>query len=289
VKHRRRAFRLPHGPRGVNDILGVTLTIAITVILVVVIYMIKFPLKPSPPVIQYQVVTDSKRPAWGDPTDCYPILPYNPTYYLGNGTGNMTDQNRYNTYMNAWWNDCEYGDNGTYNMMNVTLIQISQVSSPIPLTDVEFQFVCTNTTPKYVQTTLVEGPLSTMEWEPGASQNLSADAPTLGKCATFDASGFGGGANSVYYNRLGYFDPINFNFQVLSPGQTIVVYVHTPNSVLEAPNPIEPVSTWNVSDGDDYHGAPEWCFTVPNSCQINLLDTQWTPAVLLTTIPLYQL
>lgn len=263
------------------------LTVLITVLLVVAIYMIKFPLKPSPPTVLYQAVTDTKRPVWGDPTDCYPILPYNPSYYLANGTGNTTDENRYNTYMNAWWNDCEYGDNGTYNMMNVTLIEITQVSTPIPLSDVEFQFVCTNTTPKYVSTVLVEGMLSAMEWEPGQSQNLSSTAPTLGKCATFDASG--DGANSVYYNRMGYFDPINFNVQVLSPGQTMVVYVHTPDSVLEAPNPIEPVSTWNISDGDDYHGAPEWCFTVPNSCMVNLLDTQWTPAVLLVSVPLYQL
>jgi hypothetical protein len=266
--------------------------VAITIVLLVLVYMIRFPLTPAPPTVSYQAVTGGTRPVWGDPTDCFPtgapgLLPYNPTYYLGNGTGNATDLARYNTYMNAWWDDCEYGDTGTYREMTVTLIQIVDVSQPIPLSDVEFQFICTNTTPTYLQTTLVSGPLSAMEWVPGSSQNLSADAPVLGSCATYVAQGAGGGANSVYYNRLGYFDPVNYNRTALSPAQTLIIYVHTPDSVLEAPNPIEPISTWNISDEDDYHGAPPWCFTVVGACEINLLDTQWSPAVLLTSIPLY--
>ena len=280
---RRRSARY----RGVSEAISTVLLLAITVAILILVYMIRFPLSPAPPNVSYQAVTGGTRPVWGDPTDCRPNLPFNTNYYLGNGTGNRTDLARYNTYMNAWWSDCEYGDNGTYNLMNVTLIEMVDVSQPIPLADVEFQFVCTNTTPRYVQTTLVEGPLSNMEWVPGSSQNLSSGAPTLGKCATYDASGAGGGANSVYYNRLGYFDPVDYNRTELAPGQTIIIYVHTPDSVLEAPNPIEPTSSWNVSDGDDYHGAPPWCFTVVGACQINLIDTQWTPGILLTSIPLY--
>jgi len=291
VAQRRRRFRLSGRDRyhGVSDVLSALLLVAITIILVVAVYLIRFPLGSTPPTVLYQAVTDATKPVWGDPTDCYPVLPHNPNYYLGNGTHNQTDINRYNAYMNAWWSDCEYGDNGTYRNMNVTLIEISRVSAPIPLSDVEFEFICTNSTPTYLQTTLVSGPLSAMEWEPGFNQTIPSNAPVIGKCATFDANGAGGGANSVYYNRLGYFDPVNFNEVDLSPGQTVVVYVHTPNSVLEAPNPIEPVSTWNISDGDDYHGAPPWCFTVPNACTIELLDTVWSPAVVLATIPLYLL
>ncbi|HTP56070.1 MAG TPA: archaellin/type IV pilin N-terminal domain-containing protein [Thermoplasmata archaeon] len=277
---RRRSFR---GRRGISETISAVLLVVITVILVVLIYAFHFPLKGNPPNVSYQVNTGFSRPVWGDPTDCYPNLPHPPSYYLGHGQS----RSLYNTYMNAWWDDCEYGDSGTYNNMNVSAIQISQVSSAIPLQDVEFQFICTNTTPKYVQTTLVEGPLYDMEWEPGSSQNLSANAPKLGFCATYDAGGFGGGANSVYYNRLGYFDPLNANAADLAPGQTLIIYVHTPDSVLEAPNPLEPVSTWNVSDGDDYHGAPPWCFTVVGACEINLIDTAWSPNVILTSIPLY--
>ncbi|MGB6500252.1 MAG: hypothetical protein WBG19_02470 [Thermoplasmata archaeon] len=257
------------------------LLVAITVVLSALIFAVRFPITPAPPNVSYQIVTGGTRPVWGDPTDCHPDLPQAPSYYLGLGKSVTL----YNDYMNAWWADCDFGDTGTYNLMNVSAIQIVDVSVAVPLADVEFQFICTNTTPKYVQTTFVQGPLSSMEWVPGSSQNLSASAPKIGKCATYDASGMG--ANSVYYNRLGYFDPVDYQRSDLAPGQTIIIYVHTPNSVLEAPNPIEPVSSWNISDADDYHGAPPWCFTVPGACAINLIDTEWRPGVILTTIPLW--
>ncbi len=269
-----------------------TLLVAITVVLCLLIYALKFPLTPAPPRVAYQVVTGASRPVWGDPTDCYPNPadlpkgtdpnPTDPTYYLGPGKSTTL----YNTYMNAWWADCEDGNVGIYNNMNVSAIEIVDVSAAIPLKYVQFQFICTNTTPKYVQTTLVSGPLAYMEWVPGSSQALNAStAPLLGKCATYQAGG--SGANSVYYNRLGYFDPVDYNNHDLGPAQTLYIYVHTPNSVLEAPNPIEPMSTWNISDGDDYHGAPPWCFTVQGACQINLVDTQWNPGIILASIPLF--
>jgi len=269
-----------------SDVFGSVLIVGITIVLVATLYALRFPLQHAPPTVMYQIVTDSKRPVWGDPTDCYPNLPYPPSYYLGNGSTGAY-QTRYNDYMQAWQQDCMNGDNGTYNMMNVTLIEFTEVSSPISLSNVELQFLCTNYTPTYVRTTLVQGVLSAMEWEPGQSENLSTSAPTLSKCATYDASGQG--ADSVYYNRMGYFDPVNFKLNVLAPAETMVVYVHTDNSVVEAPNTIEPSSTWNKSDPDDYHGAPPWCFTVPNACEINFIDTAVTPNVLLTSVPLYQL
>lgn len=266
--------------------IGSILLVAITVVLVLLVYLIKFPLTPAPPSVSYEAVTGGSRPVWGDPTDCYPSTlahdpdPYDPTYYLGPGKSTTL----YNDYMNAWWADCEYGDIGVYNLMNVTAIQIIDVSAPIPLADIAFQFVCTNTTPKYVQTYLVNGVLADMEWVPGSGQNLSADSPLINKCATYTPNP--AGANTVYYNRLGYFDPVDYAQTDLSPGQTIIIYVHTADSVLEAPNPIEPRDTWNISDTDDYHGAPSWCFTVPGACEVNLVDTQWKPGVILATIPL---
>lgn len=256
----------------------------ITVVLMLLVYMIRFPLTPAPPNVTYQVNTGASRPVWGDPTDCYPNLPNPPSYYLGP----HKSYSLYNTYMYAWWVDCEFGNTGTYNSMNVSEIQITGVSASIPLADIEFQFVCTNTTPRYIQTDFVQGPLDAMEWVPGSSQSLSPQAPVLKSCATYDPNQvYRGAANSIYYNRLGYFDPVDSQSNYLSPKQTIVIYVHTPNSVLEAPNPIEPVRAWNVSDGDDYHGAPPWCFTVPGACTVNLLDTQWNPAVILVSVPLY--
>ncbi len=284
VPRRWRGFRLDGRRRrgGVAEIIATLLLVAITVALVFVLYLFRFPLSPPPPLVSYQVVTGMTRPVWGDPTDCYPnTLPNPPSYYLGPGKSNTL----YTEYMDAWWDDCEYGSSGTYRNMNVTAIQIVDVSQTIPLADLEFQFVCTNKTPSYVQTNFVEGPLDAMEWEPGTNENLSSSAPTLGDCATSHPNG--NGANSVYYNRLGYFDPLfDYHLTYLAPGQTIYIYVHTPDSVLEAPNPIEAVDKWNVSDGDDYHGAPPWCFTVPGACTVNLIDTAWNPAIIVLSVPL---
>jgi len=277
------------GPRGVAQIIGVILLVAITVVLMVLVYLIRFPMPNPPPTLTYDSVNDARYPVWGDPTDCYPFpyLAYNVQYWLGNGTGNATDQNRWNTYMNAWWDECENSDNGTYNLMDAARIVITGVSQSIPLADLQFKFLCTNQTPRYTQTVLVQGNISDMEWVPGGSQNLSAKAPTLGTCATYDPRG--SGANSVYYNRLGFFDPLNTNVQVLTPGMTLVIYIHTPDSILEAPNPLEPQSTWNQPDADDYHGAPLWCFTVPGSCTVELIDTAWGSGIVVLDAPVYML
>jgi len=273
--------------RAVSNIVAATLMTAITVVTLVLVYLIRFPLPVPPPTISYSSVNWLKFPAWGDPTDCYPILPYSPSYYLGNGTGNSTDQNRYNTYMDAWWDDCEYGDSGTYNLMNATEVLITGVSTPIPLSGIEFEFICVNTTPTPETTYLVQGQLGSMEWVPGGSQNLSSTAPYLGTCATYDPRG--SGANSVYYNRLGFFNPLDTRIAALEPGMSLVIYVNTPDAIIEAPNPLEDQSVWNIGDLDDYHGAPLWCFTVPGSCSIELIDTDWSYPVVLLDIPVYVL
>jgi flagellin-like protein len=277
-------FRHHARHRAVSEVIASILLVAITVVLLLVLFFLRIPLTQAPPTVSYDAFIDSKYPVFGDPTDCRPNLPYNWTYYLGNGTGDP----RYDTYMNDWWDECEYGNTGVYNQMNATRIVISQVSQPIPLGDLQFEFVCTNYTPTYVQTALVSGKLAGMEWIPGTgAQNFTADSPLIGYCATLRAEG--SGASSTYYNRLGFFDPLSYSLGVLTPGQTIVVYLHTLDSVYEAPNPIEPEDTWNLPDGDDYHGAPPWCFTVEGACQIELFDTAWSPAVLLLNIPLYDL
>ena len=198
----RRRVRRSDRRRGVSTIISAVLLVAITVVLVGVLYAIRIPLPTAPPTIGYSVDSNERLPAWGDPTDCYPNLPYLPSYYLRNGSGDP----RWNTYMNAWNNDCENGDTGHYNQMNVSQIVITQVSRIIPLASVQFAFVCTNTTPTYISNDLVKGSLAAMSWFPGESQsNLSASAPKLASCATFNASNYGGGANGVYYNRLWIF------------------------------------------------------------------------------------
>ena len=281
--------------------------LVITIVLMAFVYALKFPMSPPPPSITYAAQNNVKYPVWGDPTDCYPNLPisgysgvgsYNWEYYLSNGTGNTTDTNRWNAYMDAWDTECDNGDaskdNGSYNLMPTASIKIVSVTQPIPLAGIEFQFICVNTTPSYDRTLLVSGYLDDMEWVPGGSQNLSANAPDLGTCASYDPQG--SGANSVYYNRLGFFDPLNDAVTVLTPGMTLVIYVHTPDSILGAPNPLEDTGCpggstcpWGQPDSDDYHGAPLWCFLDPGSCEIQLIDTDWSTPVVILTEPVYML
>jgi len=271
--------------RGIANTIAAVLLVAIMIVAGVLLWTLKLNPPAPTPALYYTANSGVSYPVWGDPTDCWPVLPHSPSYYLGNGSGDP----RWNTYMNAWWDDCEYGTTGTYNVMNATEIVITQISQSIPLADVQFNFICHNTTPTPMTTFLVRGSLADMAWFPGSSETLSPNAPYLASCGTFNASGYGGGANSVYYNRLGFFKTLAANPTIITPGDSIVIYVNTYDAVLEAPNPIEPQSTWNLNDIDDYHGAPGWCFTSPNACEVVLVDTALHNQPVLATIPLFAL
>lgn len=273
--HRRRS--------GVSDIIAAVLLTGMTIVAGVLLWLFVVPAPVTNPQINYTALGGLTYPVWGDPTDCFPHLPFPPSYYLNNGTGDP----RYTTYMNAWKTQCQNSNNGTYQNMNVTEIVFTSISQPIPLQDIQFNFICHNTTPVQQTTFLVRGSLAAMSWFPGSSTSLSANAPKLGSCATFNASGFGGGANGVYYNRLGFFKPLSSTETQLLAGSSFVLYIHTENSVLEAPSLLEPHSTWFLPDFDDFHGAPTWCFTTPGACTIDLVDTGVSNQPLLASIPLF--
>jgi len=280
-----RAHWRRRGRRAVSEIVAAIILTGITITAGTVLWLYHFPTPPAVPTLYYVAQGGLTAPVWGDPTDCTPVLPMPGSYYLGNGSGDP----RYTTYMNAWWSQCENGHTGTYNNMNVTEILVRGVSQPVRLADVQFNFICHNNTPAPLTTFLVRGSLQAMSWFPGSAQVVSPNAPTLGSCATFNASGYGGGANSVYYNRLGYFQPLGQNATLLQPGDTFILYVHSEDSVLEAPSPLEPRSVWYQPDFDDYHGAPPWCFANPGACHIELIDTGTSPQALLADIQLSQL
>ncbi len=265
--------------------MAAVLLIGITVAAGVLLWTFRFDTVSPTPTVYYTAQAGLTYPVWGDPTDCWPVLPYSWSYYLGNGSGDA----RWNTYMTAWNSQCLNGNTGLYNAMNATEIVITQVSQPVRLADIQFNFLCHNDTPTAMTTFLVRGSLQAMSWFPGSSQTLPSNAPKLWSCGTFNASGYGGGAFSVYYNRLGFFKPLTFGATQLEAGDAIVLYVHSKNAVLEAPSPIEPQSTWNHDDFDDFHGAPTWCFTDPNACSVVLVDTALKSQPVLATIPLVSL
>ena len=259
--------------------------VAITLVAGAFLWMLRFPLAPPPPTLWYTAQGGRTMPVWGDPTDCSPRMPYHGSYYLGNGSRDA----RYSTYMRAWWSQCEGSQTGSYQLMNVSEIVFTQTSRAVPLADVQFTFVCHNLSSGPYRTTLVLGSLKAMSWFPGSSQVISSSAPKLWSCGSFNASGYGGGAFSTYYNRLGYFQPLAPNATLLEPGDMFVLYVHSFDAILEAPSPIEPPSEWGHNDFDDYHGAPAWCFDTPGACDIQLTYTGTQPGTLLADIPVTEL
>lgn len=274
------------GQRGVAPIIATIFLLAMTIASGVIIWSYSIRPAPPPPKVFIQAQGGLTYPVWGDPTDCRPNLPYNTAYWLGNGSSNS----RWTTYMNDWWSECEYSDSGVYNMMNVSEISITSVSQSIPLANVQFEFICHNNTPAPITTVLVGGSLAAMSWFPGSSQTLAANAPTLGSCGSFNVSqAYPQEANGVYFNRLGFYDPLRNGATLLTPGDAFILYVHTANSVFEAPSPIESQSSWNQPDADDYHGAPTWCFNTVGACTIYLVDTGVSPHAVLATVPVTEL
>ena len=140
----------------------------------------------------------------------------------------------------------------------------------IPLSALGFDLRCNGTS-------LLNGSLSALEVVPGSGSSPSASAPKLGKCGTWSPSPFG--HTATYFNRLGYFQQIKVGSPILKNGDLFVMYIH-------------PTGTFCDRTGycpeDDFHGAPPWCFTVPNACTIFITYTA-SPPTLVATIPVWQL
>ncbi|MCI4337525.1 MAG: hypothetical protein L3K17_10155 [Thermoplasmata archaeon] len=279
-------WRRARNHRAVSPLIATIFLVGITVASGVILWT--FSIKPAPatPTVYFQAQGGLTYPVWGDPTDCRPVEPFPTSYYLGNGSGDP----RYTTYMNDWNTECEASSTGVYNMMNVSEISIARVSQTVLMSNVQFEFICHNTTPSQLTTTLVAGSLQSMSWFPGSSQTLAANAPKLQACGTFNVSqAYPSQANGVFYNRLGFFDPLHNNATLLEAGDAFILYVHTSNSVYEGASPIEGQSTWFLPDHDDYHGAPNWCFAQSGACTIYLVDTGVHPSTILATIPVTEL
>lgn len=248
--------------RAVAPILGTVIMVGITLTAGTILWEYHFNLPTSAPSISYQVITGTSNPTWGDPTDCQPWP-------------NTIAQ--YGSWQAAYTAECDVNESGEYSLMNTSLIEITQHSpTNIPLDLVDFTFICNGTT-------LVTGSLASMSWFPGSSTSPAPDAPKLGWCGTFHAGGYGGGAYGTLYNRLGMFVPVSNSSDLVQDGDVFILYIHTPGQ------PTDWSTGAPIDDFDDYHGAPPWCFTVPNICTIYLTYNGTQAASLLATIPVYQI
>ena len=236
--------------RGVAEILGAILLVALTITAGVILWSFRIHTPPAPPSVAFAFETGGSNPVWGDPTD------YN---------------------------------NGVYSLLNTSQIIVQSVSpTDIPATEVELTFLCNGAYgqagpgqggigPGNNLTILIQGSLASMTWYPGYG-TYPTSGPKLGWCANFNAGGYGGGANGVFFNRLGLFDPLQQGSTIVSAGDTFVLYIHSGCTPLDNGH----------CDTDDYHGAPPWCFTDPGACTIVLTYTG-NPSTTLATISLTSL
>ena len=231
--------------RGVAELIGAILLVALTITAGVILWTFRINTSPAPPAVNFVVKTGGANPVWGDPTDI-------------NG--------------------------GHYSLLNTSQVIVQSLSPlNVPTSDVTLTFLCNGA---YGQagpgqggkgagdniTILIQGTLASMTWYPGFG-SYPTSGPKLGWCANFNAGGYGGGAFGVFFNRLGLFDPIQKGSTVLRAGDTFILYVHSGCTPLDNGH----------CDGDDYHGAPPWCFTNPGACTI-LLTYTGNPSETLATI-----
>ena len=290
--HRPRSWRRPR-LRGVSEIVGTILLLGLTIAAGVILWSFRIDPAQSPPQVSFSIRSGGANPVWGDPTDCQPWGTWH--YPLRSS--------QWGTWETEWLNQC-YPYNiytnapqlptGNFSLLNTSQLIVSGVSATnIPLADINFEFVCHNSTATGGTTILVQGSLAAMSWFPGQSIAPSvSNPPTLGYCGNFDASNFGGGAFGTLYNRLGIFVPISGNSSTLQAGDTFILYIHNGGWPIdyECADPYLYGCGPSIpsSDADDYHGAPPWCFTSETACSIELSYTG-NPATLLASIPVYSL
>jgi flagellin-like protein len=151
---------------------------------------------------------------------------------------------------------------------SLDFVLTSSTKNTLPIADLDFYFFCNGTV--YLSATLAQ-----MAWVPGSNNMPGPNSPTLGTCGTFTPP-------AADWNRLAYYDQVNAGAANFVDGDTIVLYAHT----FEPPNCPAP-GPMGMCD-DDYHGAPVWCYSVPNSCSIELIYAG-PPAVVAMNVELYGL
>ena len=221
--------------RGVSEIIGAVLLIALTLVAGVLLWSFKLYTPPAPPSITVVLRSGGANPVWGDPTDCQP-WGYNLSSYptagmngsaLSTWLGNQYD----GPNVHSWWGQCGDGNDGAvtgnFSDLNTSEFIIStHTPDSIPLADVDFTFVCSNASNNGGTTILISGSLAAMTWYPGVTPiDDELGAPVLQKCGSFNAANTAT-ANDLYSNRLGIYVPIRPNATYLENGDTFILYIH---------------------------------------------------------------
>jgi len=154
--------------------------------------------------------------------------------------------------------DCK-NVNGVQTCLTLPTIAIEFTDPPTVLTsEILMVFYCNGTV--YLGATLAQ-----MAWVPGSAGTVGGTGPQLQHCGTYKPP-------AAAWNRFAYFDQVVAGSPVLQPGDTLVVFAHTFTSFKD----------------DDFHGAPEWCYTVQGACTIEFIYTGF-PAGVVAELPLFGL
>lgn len=306
--YRRRRWR-GRRRRGIAEIIGAILLIALTLVAGVLLWTFRIYTPPTPLHVSLVFRSGGSNPAWGDPTDCQPAGTW--TYPLSG--------NEVTTWSTNWYNQCElfsedeYATPGNFSTLNTTEIIFNQLSSlGVPTSEINFTFLCNGAyapAPYTVDktTVLLTGTLDTMTWFPGTEGQAPADSPDLGYCGNFDEGEEAGVAYGNLFTRLMIFEPLSDATTNLAVGDTMYLYIHLNNNT---PLDYACVTTTQLNGGnewltdssicpngqingpqadfDDYHGTPPWCFESLDACTIDITYTG-SPSALLASIPVSEL
>ncbi|MFZ0831340.1 MAG: type IV pilin N-terminal domain-containing protein [Thermoplasmata archaeon] len=175
--------------RGISNIIGVILLVAITVVLAAVLFAFKPPVPTAASSIYYTVDTGTTAPTWGDLTDC----------------ANVNDPST-----------CAQ-------QPAVNIVFTTQSPGTMAVADIEFYFICNGTV--YFSSTL---PNMLYIPTTNHAANFNCVGPNtncLQTCGTYNPAVVFG--YDIPFSRLGFFWQLTPNATYLSDGDSIVLYVHS--------------------------------------------------------------
>ncbi len=220
------------GLRGIAPIIGVILLIAITLVLIGVLYAIRIPTPPIPTQINYTMVGASEQ-VFGDGTDCT-------TVDVGHGGTGVQE---------------------CYTLPAFFVIITSTSPVGLPVASLQFTVFCNGTV--YLNATLQQ-----MEWVPGEAGNPGAGSPVIGTCGSFVPPPRAYFNRLAFFDQLtpGALtlepgDQIVVFMNPSGPSSTCPTLPTPPTTV---------PYWWDIGCDEDYHGIPPWCFTNPSACPIEL-------------------
>ncbi len=291
--------------RGVAEIIGAILLVALTIVAGLILWTFRINTPSAPPTVGFVARSGLSYPVYGDPSDCQP---------QGNWVYPLTSAEK-TPWSNEWYPQCYTANGGgNFSTMNASELIVSTVSTTgIPLSQIQLTFLCNGAyapAPYTTQNTtaLVSGTLASMTWFPGSTSQPAPNAPYLGWCGGFDAGNWSyvPGLQPAYgwlYNRLALFVPLTPGNLVLQAGDTFILYLHDPQplgypldflcvsaSLGFYPSWVCP-SGWGPVphlDFDDFHGAPYWCQLSAAACTIQITYTG-NPSTVLAQIPVTNL